>query len=353
MDLLRAALRPDQILIASRRGRWRLPWAMFGTALAVGLTFFLLIVAQSIAEGLGLSTSGDGEASGSRLAVPGDIESYTILVSAFLPIIIAGVLTFQLVHGRPWADWPTKRITGAWGEFGKATAAFALVFAIGHAVGYAIFPERYAVTPRGIAHLPWLLLGLALILVQAFAEEAAFKGYLYRVWGAVFPYRWPLVMVLSVIFTALHWDNEDFARDRGIAIVLFTAVTVLSYWLYFRTGSLGAATGMHWANNVFAILVLPAGGTEFALSGLGVYTDPVLAAGGTNLTNPEAWISIIGGIAMYVALIVWPRSPFHIAERKPEFPADYNSPTEPPLQLPGDDFEEPSSTTGRPPSPSA
>ena len=303
----------DADLLANRTGRWRWPWAVLGTALTAALAFVLMQAFQLIPDAIPVTKflfddSGDD----TKLLRPGEPASYAMLVLVFFPLIIAPLVVYRLLHARPWADWPVRGQTRSWASFARASGAFLLVAVIGYTVAYVLFPSRFSRVPLKSDHGLWLALGLAVVLIQSFAEEVAFKGYLFRVWGAVFPYRWPLVVLISVLFTALHWENTDFARDRGMAIIQFMVGSVISFWLFFRTKSLAAPTGLHWANNVFAMLFLTSAPGDFTQAALATYTDPVLVSGGTNLTDVEAWIGLIGGNALFLALILAPQSPFHI-----------------------------------------
>ncbi|HRK17407.1 MAG TPA: CPBP family intramembrane metalloprotease [Hyphomicrobiaceae bacterium] len=316
-------LRRDAYLLSLRTGRWRWYWALVGTVL-VGVGYVTALSGLAKLTGLMQSTAATGDktdnvtsAAGTdedlRLLVPGDLDTYVILIAAFLPLTLVSIGVYRIWHGRRWGDWPFRRgRAGALKDFSRSAIAFLVVVSGGYAMAALLHPDRFAVVDRTAAHIPWLVLGCLVIFVQAFAEEVAFKGYLYRVWGAVFPYRWPLVIALSLAFTALHWDNTDFARDRGMAIVQFMVGSAISYWLYMRTRSLAAPTGLHWANNVFAMLILASAPGEFGVSAYATYTDPVLAAGRSNLTDLEAWTALILGNATFLALVGLRASPLYV-----------------------------------------
>lgn len=316
-------LRRDSYLVSLRTSRWRWFWALTGTVL-VGLGYFGAVSGLAELTGLLQPTSATGDEDDNvaspvatndeiRLLVPGELDTYAILIAAFLPLALVSIGVYRIWHGRRWGDWPFRRgRAGALKDFSRAAIAFLFVVSTGYAVAALLHPDRFAVVGRTASHLPWLVLGCLVIFVQAFAEEVAFKGYLYRVWGAVFPYRWPLVIVLSLAFTALHWDNADFARDRGMATVQFMVGSAISYWLYMRTRSLAAPTGLHWANNVFAMLILASAPGEFGVSAYATYTDPVLAAGRSNLTDLESWTALILGNAAFLALVGLRASPLYV-----------------------------------------
>ena len=62
-------------------------------------------------------------------------------------------------------------------------------------------------------------------------------------------------MVLpSVMFGALHFWNGNGAAEGVLWAIWATALGIACADLTARTGNLGAAIGLHMANNVFALL---------------------------------------------------------------------------------------------------
>lgn len=116
----------------------------------------------------------------------------------------------------------------------------------------------------------WLPLALILILFQTGSEEVLFRGYLQSQLAARF--KSPLVWLAlpALLFGAAHYLPVGDEIAPGLVYVFVTAVFgLISGDLTARTGSIGAAWGLHFANNCVAILVLVYAG---ALSGLGLYT---------------------------------------------------------------------------------
>ncbi|PRY24160.1 hypothetical protein CLV78_10324 [Aliiruegeria haliotis] len=121
----------------------------------------------------------------------------------------------------------------------------------------------------------WLLLlpvSLAAVMVQVGTEELVFRGYLQQQLAVRFP-KWPLWLVLpSLLFGLLHVSG-DAAGPNLLAYVCWTvAFGLAAADLTARTGALGAAIGLHAANNVMAILVASLNGPG---SGLALYHIPM------------------------------------------------------------------------------
>lgn len=103
----------------------------------------------------------------------------------------------------------------------------------------------------------WLLLllpALLALIIQTGAEELLYRGYIQSQLAARFPYPLVWLTIPSLLFAAVHWDNGS----------TFTESAQYSLWAFFfglaaadltaRTGSIGAALGLHLANNAFAFL---------------------------------------------------------------------------------------------------
>ena len=120
----------------------------------------------------------------------------------------------------------------------------------------------------------WLMLlplSLLAVLVQVSAEEIVFRGYVQQQLAARF--RSPLVwMVLpAAIFAVGHYLPEQ-AGDNALLIALWAGLFgILMADLTARSGSLGPAIAVHFANNVSAILIAS---MPDDLSGLALYLVP-------------------------------------------------------------------------------
>ena len=121
--------------------------------------------------------------------------------------------------------------------------------------------------------IKWLPVALVLILLQTGAEEVLFRGYLQSQLAARFRATWVWLLVPSVLFGALHFLPSDTVGPGLIYVASTTLFGVIAADLTARTGSIGAAWGLHFANNCIAILVVVYLG---AASGLGLYSAGTL-----------------------------------------------------------------------------
>lgn len=118
--------------------------------------------------------------------------------------------------------------------------------------------------------LPLTLLG---VLIQTGAEELAFRGYLQQQMAARFrsPIAWMLIP--SVLFGAVHY-NPALGPNVWFPVAVATLFGLVAADLTARTGSIGAAWGVHFANNLNGIAIVSTQGT---VNGLSLFLTPYRA----------------------------------------------------------------------------
>ena len=254
---------PYEPLVAPARLRpalWRL---------ALGVVLIgLLWAGWSVAVMLGAGLAADDPALPGELVEGETPRAVLLLLATFLGLFVAPYAAARWLHARRPARLIGHRVR-ALRDFALAALAVAALYALSMAVWSLVYDSVPGLDPaRWLALLP---LALPLILVQTGAEELAFRGYLQSQLAARFASPLVWMVLPSVLFGLVHWDA---------AAPLFNAVTlVISAGLFglvaahltARTGTLGAAWGMHFANNAFALLVLS---TPGSLSGLGLRRAP-------------------------------------------------------------------------------
>jgi membrane protease YdiL (CAAX protease family) len=169
-----------------------------------------------------------------------DALPYCALQTLIFGLFLAAAIAFTAAEGRrPW-----RRIRGS-------TRALAVGLVIGSggylaAVGVATLAGAIA-APVAMARPPLgpVVLGAAVVALQAISEEAFFRGWLQPVlcgdWGP-----WPGLLSSSMLFAALH----IIAGAHGaVAVVTFFLGGLLFGLLALRTGGLVAPAAAHFAWN--------------------------------------------------------------------------------------------------------
>ena len=106
---------------------------------------------------------------------------------------------------------------------------------------------------------------------QVTAEELLFRGYLQQQFAVWIKSRWFFMVMPSLIFGLMHYDGS-MGVNVGLTLVAVTAILGLFLAdLTYRTGNLGAAIGVHFANNFSAMFLVS---YQEQISGLSRYIAP-------------------------------------------------------------------------------
>ncbi len=194
-----------------------------------------------------------------------------LLLATFIGMAIGPMVAVVAFHDRSIGSLfgPVSRTLR---HFAIAMAICAVIYAASFLLPNDLPIDENLTRTLWLSFLPLALVG---VFLQTGAEEILFRGYLQSQLAARF--RSPLIwMVLpSVLFAVLHYDPGS-AGSNAIYVVLAAGLFgLLAADLTARTGSIGAAWGFHFANNVVAILVVS---LEGPLSGLARYTAQISAA---------------------------------------------------------------------------
>ncbi|MBX9450305.1 MAG: CPBP family intramembrane metalloprotease [Mesorhizobium sp.] len=194
------------------------------------------------------------------------------------------------------------------------------------AAGFATLPIGPIPVRAEIALESWLLFSLpfaAIILIQASAEEAVFRGYFPQILASRGLASWIWFGLPTLLFAVIHW-RHDLPLWKNASIVASIAIFAIAMMiLVIRTGRIAAASGAHWGNNMVAL--------QF----VGIDDDwgPVALFHLPPLTDP-AWTPTAVGVMvvatipvsiLQLALLLHPRSPVSVV--RPETPLLANSPS--------------------------
>ena len=149
-------------------------------------------------------------------------------------------------------------------------------------------------TPFGL----WLLLlpvALPLVALQTGAEELVFRGYLQQQLGARTSVQAVWMGIPAAVFAFVHFDAETMGANLWLYLGVIFLFALVTGDITARTGSIGAAWGLHFVNNVQALLVFSFVGP---LSGLGL-TSVGISVGDTAV-RPLLFLDAAGLILIYM-----------------------------------------------------
>lgn len=224
-----------------------------------------------------------------RVALSADFAGLPSTTMNYWSIAVTNAAVYAAVIGGAFAlrRWLDRRSVASLGYPLRRRAP--LLFALGAAFGAGtqlivflleLVPGYAHVLGNGSLHGIALeaAIGIPIFLIAAFAEEIAFRGYLFQnlweEWGV-----WPAAVVTAILFAVLHVNNPNFnanALQSFAGLVLFGVFAALSVvW----TRSAWLVFGMHTAWNYFEGPVL-----GFPVSGIDIPGTSVLA---TLVTGPD------------------------------------------------------------------
>jgi len=230
----------------------------------------------------------------------------TLTQFAYFGISAAGLAVLvRLLHGRgiwslvgPMADAKRDLVTVAW--------AVAIWLGVLQLLPPWINTADLAEVRNIGVWLTLIPITLAVLLIQVGTEELFFRGYLQQQFACVNPSPWAWMVVPSVMFGVLHFWNGHGAAEGTLWAIWAAALGLACADLTARTGNLGAAIGLHLANNAFAVLIVgiegwPASGVALFLY---PYEDPENYADGFEaLADPVAVVVLLGMLTG--VLIMW------------------------------------------------
>lgn len=288
---------PFAAFVAPARRRnelWRL-------ALACVLILTAFVVAGFAVSALGYAALGadfmrDIAVSGSFGSSP---MSILILLGSF-PVVLLGLWAMlRLLYRRRLGSLFGAGPAGIVRNAAIAAVVVALITGLGTAISFLAAPPAQNLALA--TWLGWMMLVLPLLLVQVTTEELIFRGFLQQQLAARFDSPWMWMVLPSVIFGALHYQPGVLGDNAWIAVALTALIGIIAADLTARTGNIGAAVGLHFTNNFFALCLVSLDG---GMSGVSLFVTRYTARD-SDLLQPlllldAATITVIYGIYLFI-----------------------------------------------------
>jgi membrane protease YdiL (CAAX protease family) len=275
-------------------------WRIAAGVLVIALVYFLWNLGLGTAlwwiEGLdGLDSRLQTMSTGS------DPLAMLLLFSTFIGGFLGVWLAMRLLHRRPMGAL-----------FGRAPAVLrdfvlglGMMAVVGGGLSVLMLPllpdlELTADPQLWLMVLPLALLG---VLIQTGAEEAVFRGYLQGQLAARFAAPLVWMGVPTVLFGLAHYSPEAMGDNTWLVVLATGLFGLIASDLTARSGSLGLAWGLHFANNVMAILIVSLSGT---LDGLALL-HPAGGAMAADHLQPLLFADIALLVIVWMACRIWLR----------------------------------------------
>jgi uncharacterized protein len=317
-DVLTRFLARDERLLALRHGRWRFWWAVAGfivlNVLSLAAMGAMLVGLDHLSSTLGGSDLFANVRAGDMGLILGNPFSLYgfILLGVSLP---PAVWVCTRLHGQPGFSYFVLYGGFQWSRFWRAALATLITGIPGVVLALAFYGDDLVFRFDALRYPLLLITALAAIVIQTFGEELVFRGYLYHAWSRIFPRPVLVTIIWSVVFICLHIGNADIIRDPVPGLVSIFVFALFAQWLTVRTGSLDAAWGLHFMNNIIATLIISTKPGPETNATLVEYTDRVLSAGGSYALDPIGYLIMAGSYWLFWWSVTDRRSPFYIAPR--------------------------------------
>ncbi len=227
---------------------------------------------------------------------PDTPSAMVTVLTTFFGMFAAIFLTASLMHGRGLSTLighgPVFR------NFFVAAISLAAILGLS-----TIFAHSFTEMVPNLQLTDWVLwlpLGLPLLLLQITSEELVFRGYLLQELAARFKSRWIWLALPSLVFGLLHFEPTKFGINAWLVVVATGLFGLFAADVTIRTGNLGAALGLHFINNFFAMFVTSLSGT---LTGLSLYVTP-FAADQTDIVRQMLILDIVAIATVYLVYLI-------------------------------------------------
>ena len=242
------------------------------------------------------------EMTGSPALEPGSRPEVLFNLATYGILAVAVVFVVWMTHHRgPRSLFGD--VARLWSDFRGATLAALTVFLLIEVIS----PVWYGTEAKPAPFWPWLLYlpwALVAILVQVVSEELLYRGYLQQQIAARYqsPLAW--LIIPNVIFATVHWSNGVDTIDSVQYVIWAFVFGLAASDLVARTGSLGAAIGLHFVNNIFAFVVI--GSVDDLDSALALYLLPPVfdMPDAPPLELDPAMVAYFG-VDLGIILLVW------------------------------------------------
>ncbi len=231
------------------------------------------------------------------------------IFSTFIPGLIGIMVILRVLHRRRFVTLfgPALRACVAQFKYGFFVACIMAVAGLILGFGQLIlFPETAAAQRGPLLISDWLLFllpMLGVIFIQIAVEELFFRGYLLQHLMARFGKFWIAAIVPSLIFGLGHYDSLTFGANAWLYVMTTTVGGILLCSVTLRTGNIGAALGLHFANNIWATLTL---GVSGHMDGTSLWVLDM------DLKGMDSAISfIVQTVLMVIAYLIWRRYTQH------------------------------------------
>lgn len=234
--------------------------------------------------------------------------TFVLLMCSFVALLLGLALVASVLHRRSPVTLVTPGRPIHWRRVAQGLVVWVLLIAVTSLVEAVVFPGRYTLTFDLRRWLPFALVALVLVPIQAGSEELLFRGYVLQGLGLLT--RSPLLLAVAsaLPFALLHFANPEVEQHFWLVMGYYFVFGMGMALITLRDNSLELAIGVHAGNNLFGALL-----ANFAGSAL--QTPAIFTADGFDpLFN---FVGVVVVLGLFYLLIFQPwrgRAPLPVSD---------------------------------------
>ncbi len=151
---------------------------------------------------------------------------------------------------------------------------FIVWFCISMVTFYTSLNENVVFNFKWQSFLPLILVATITLFIQCTAEELVFRSFIYRWIGTSIPKGFVQVIVSGVLFGLLHGSNPEVATLGNKALLYYIGTGIFLGLLVLLDDGIELSTGFHFANNLFAALIVSKNWQVFQTDALFIDNNP-------------------------------------------------------------------------------
>ena len=127
---------------------------------------------------------------------------------------------------------------------------------------------------RADKFIPLFIVASVVLLIQCAAEELVFRSFLLKWIGRKASMGWLQVVITGAVFGYLHGSNPEVDAIGKIALIYYIGTGIFLGLITVLDDGLELAIGFHYANNLFAALIVTSNWQVFRTDAVFIDTNP-------------------------------------------------------------------------------
>jgi hypothetical protein len=150
----------------------------------------------------------------------------------------------------------TSRTQIDWRRIAFAFFSWLAIFVIAEVIRQLIFGTNLQLNFDSSRFWILLLIAVTLVPIQTGFEEIFFRGLLLQLLGRLTSKPWLILIVIALLFGAMHSMNPEMDRLGFLAMVFYLTSGLFTTTLVLMDEGIELAWGFHFANNFFSLVLV-------------------------------------------------------------------------------------------------